>query len=297
MNSALLRALALPAGAQLSQRISKKLLLEQLGSLKSCTSADKRLANTLLADLHWASALKPGTCALAPWHSNTHSYVEIAVLHASLHPSEPKAPLARLCQLIHRTIPYPVVLVVSQPTPSGPFETLSLAHKRLALGHNPSAAVVCELETNTPPLPQDSLHALLDKQSPNYSHQTPNSHTHKNIATYDDMTLTLVNFLQNLAISSPTAAAQRDLFARYDGWLCSIDALAAAQHTGHYTPSPTPQAAALRRGALQQSAQLDAQLASLRSQAAKETQLSRQVALHGSIQALMQARGTIAQYL
>ena len=138
---ALAQALQLPASAYVGQRIAKSLLAEQIAQLAGTTATDKRLAANLLAELHWLAALKPATCGLAAWQTDTHDYLEIAVLHAVLRPSPAKAGTqrsaaqqSRLLELIHRTIPYPVVLIVSQPGEQSRTEQLSLAHKRLSLG-------------------------------------------------------------------------------------------------------------------------------------------------------------------
>ena len=87
---ALAQALALPASAYVGQRIAKTLLIEQIANLPGSTAADKRLVNQLLAELHWLAALKPATCGLAAWQTDTHDYLEIAVLHGAtaLHPGQ-----------------------------------------------------------------------------------------------------------------------------------------------------------------------------------------------------------------
>lgn len=78
---------------------------------------------------------------------------------------------------------------------------------------------------------------------------------------------------------------QVDLFALYQGWLDTASALDIAEETGRFQPSMTREQAAARHAALQDCRQLKAQIAQLRSQADKERQIARQVALNQEIHA------------
>ena len=256
---ALAQALALPASAYVGQRIAKTLLIEQIANLPGSTAADKRLVNQLLAELHWLAALKPATCGLAAWQTDTHDYLEIAVLHAVLHAAPPSSAakpnrLNRLIELIHRTIPYPVVLIVSQPGAdgSGHVEQLSLAHKRLSTGN--SSAMVLEQTITT-----------------------------KSIAACAHKTGATGQFVHYLAFNQAANAAIRplhDLYARYSDWLHAAEALAAAEYTGQFTVSTTAPDAARRRSALAAYDQLGQQLISLRVQARNESQLGQRATLN-----------------
>src|ERR1700684_2535597 len=112
-------ALALPPDACVEQRVPKKLLLEQ--GLPS--AADKRQIQEGLEELFWVAALKPTNIAVPAFRDDVREYLEIAVLTVMLRSS---AKPMRLIELIHRAIPYPVVLVTAQ----GGAVSLSLAHKR-----------------------------------------------------------------------------------------------------------------------------------------------------------------------
>ncbi len=272
---ALAQALALPNAAYVGQRIAKTLFIEQVANLPGTTAADKRLATNGLAELHWLAALKPGTCGLAVWQTDTYEYLEIAVLHAvlrstasaaacatsakaSLQPiAQQTAQTSRLLELIHRTIPYPVVLVVTQA--GGGAEQLSLAHKRLSLGKG--SAMVLE-----------------------------HSNTTKIIANNAGATGAAGQFVQYIAFNTSPQASQRDLYARYSDWLNAIDALAASEHTGQFIVSLTAQHAQRRRSALQTHAQLGQQLASLRAKAKKASQLAQRASLNLQIASLMTQR-------
>ena len=272
---ALAQALALPASAYVGQRIAKTLLIEQIANLPGSTAADKRLVNQLLAELHWLAALKPATCGLAAWQTDTHNYLEIAVLHAALNSLHSAVQAVRLIELIHRTIPYPVVLIVSQPGAdgSGHVEQLSLAHKRLSAGN--SSAMVLEQTITT-----KSIAAC----------------AHKTGATCQ-----FVHYLGfNQAPNTSTNAAilpLHDLYARYSDWLYAVEALAASEHTGQFTVSTTAPDAVRRRSALAAHDQLGQQLISLRVQARKESQLGQRAVLNLKIAQLMAERQALLSRL
>ncbi|MBF0127283.1 MAG: DUF4391 domain-containing protein [Magnetococcales bacterium] len=118
---ALLEALSLPPEVRVDRRVAKK-MLEQGAN----TAADKRIIQDGVDDLHWIAALKPTNIGVPAFRDETRDYGEIAVLTMALRP----AAKARLTELIHRAIPYPVFLVSTQ----GETVTLTLAHKRFSLG-------------------------------------------------------------------------------------------------------------------------------------------------------------------
>ena len=272
---ALVQALALPASAYVGQRIAKTLFIEQIANLPGSTAADKRLVNQLLAELHWLAALKPATCGLSAWQTDTHDYLEIAVLHAVLMDSPPAAQAARLIELIHRTIPYPVVLIVSQPGAdgSGHVEQLSLAHKRLSAGN--SSAMVLEQTITTKSIAACAHKTGAIGQFVHYLgfNQAPNTSTNASILPL------------------------HDLYARYSDWLHAAEALAAAVYTGQFTVSTTAPDAARRRSALAAHDQLGQQLTSLRVQARKESQLGQRATLNLKIAQLMAERQALLSRL
>ena len=121
--AAVIEALGLPADARVDQRVPKKLLVEN----GAPTAADKRQINDGIEDLFWLAALKPRTIGVPAYRDEAREYLEIAVLSLTLRAGA-KAP--RLTELIHRAIPYPVLLVQSQPGRL----VLSLAHLRWSQG-------------------------------------------------------------------------------------------------------------------------------------------------------------------
>ncbi len=112
-------AMALPEQAMVRQRIPKKVLLEQ----GMPTPADKRAVQDGLEELWWVAALKPATCGLAAHADDERDHSEVAVLAMLLRQA---AKTTRLAELVHRAIPYPVVLI----TQGNNGCTLSLAAKR-----------------------------------------------------------------------------------------------------------------------------------------------------------------------
>lgn len=109
----------LPLSAIVEKRVPKTLLVEN----GAPTAADKRRINEGIEELFWLAALKPTTIGVPEYRDDVRQYQEIAVLSLAL---RPEAKADRLAELIHRAIPYPVVLVAGQENRV----SLSLAHKR-----------------------------------------------------------------------------------------------------------------------------------------------------------------------
>ena len=116
-------ALTLPSEARVDQRVPKKLLVET----GAPTATDKRQINEGIEELQWIAALKPTTIGVPEYRDDVREYLEIAVLSLNLRPD---AKTGRLVELIHRAIPYPLLLVTEQLD----HMTLSLAHKRWSQG-------------------------------------------------------------------------------------------------------------------------------------------------------------------
>jgi hypothetical protein len=147
------------------QRVAKKLLAEN----GAVTPADKRRINDGIEELTWVAALKPHTIGVPTFRDSLREYLEIAVLTLDLRPS---AKSARLVELVHRAIPYPLLLVSAQEGSLA----LSAAHKRRSQNEASKvvlddAVVVAEVPKNSdaggslPPLglssqPRNNLWAL-----------------------------------------------------------------------------------------------------------------------------------------
>lgn len=229
----LLAALNLPPAAVVGQRVPKKLLLEN----GAPTAADKRLINEGVEELRWAAALKPSTCGVPEFRDAVREYLEIAVLHVRLRST---AKVGRLIELIHRAIPYPVLLIEEDADD----RRLSLAHKRLAL--NEAAKVVLDGEPESVEL----------------------------VSANGEVG---AGFLQALSISRQPKGS---LYALYQGWLDTALALKAAAITGQFTIHDAVSRVELRRRALHRVAELKERISVLRREAAKASQMARQVELN-----------------
>lgn len=144
----LIAALALPASCRVDQRVPKKMLIEN----GAPTAADKRLLNDAIEEIQWIAALKPNTVGVPDYRDEHREYLEVAVLSIATRgthgatdgeaaaPAAKPASTARLAELVHRAVPYPVLLLLA--TPQSLF--LSVAHKRWA--QNEGAKVVLDGE-------------------------------------------------------------------------------------------------------------------------------------------------------
>jgi hypothetical protein len=233
-------ALCLPQDACVERRVPKKLLLEQ----GAPTAADKRHIQDGIDEMMWIAALKPTNIGVPVFRDNVREYLEIVVLTAALRES---AKQARLVELLHRAIPYPVVLVAGY----GGAVSVSLAHKRWSQGE--TGKVVIEKLRRT---------AAFNPDAP---------------------TAEEASFLGSLALSHlPT----RDLFALYQGWLDRVAALEAAQITGAFAPPDSTGGSTELHDGLEAHARLQRDLVALRAQAAKEKQINRRVQLNLEIKRL-----------
>ena len=116
-------SLAIPDDARVDRRVPKKLLVEQ----GAPTAADKRQIQDGIEEMSWIAALKPTNIAVPAFRDDVREYLEIAVLTATLRSN---AKPTRLLELIHRAIPYPLVLLAAH----GGAVYFSLAHKRWSQG-------------------------------------------------------------------------------------------------------------------------------------------------------------------
>lgn len=249
--AAIMTALDLPPGARVDVRVPKKMLAEQ----GAPTAADKRAIQDGVEELQWLAALKPNTVAIPAFTHEAHDYAEIAVIAAIFRAD---ARVTRLTELIHRAIPYPVLLI----TAGSNGLAVSVAPKRSAQNEDGKIVVerVFAVGDLDPLAPQD-----LDRA-----------------------------FLGSLALKSQPS---RDLSAVYNGWLARIEALAAARLTGNYVTSDDRQTIERRRVALESHAHLAREIAGLRAKAAREKQLNHRVDLNIEIQRLEQAQATQKQHL
>lgn len=249
--TALVSALDLPPGARVDTRVPKKMLVEQ----GAPTAADKRAIQDGIDEIQWLATLKPNTVAIPAFADEVRDYAEIAVI-AAIFRAEARA--ARLTELIHRTIPYPVLLITAGPAGVA----LSVAPKRAAQNEGGKFVVerVIAISDLDPLAPPEMERAFMD----------------------------------SLALRKQPS---RDLAAVYDGWLARIEALAAARLSGTYEADDDAPTIERRRAALESHAQLARDIAGLRAKATREKQLNRRVDLNIEIQRLEQALAAQKQHL
>jgi hypothetical protein len=233
-------ALALPQDARVDQRVPKKLLLDQ----GVPTAADKRQIQDGIEEIHWIAALKPTNIGVLEYQDDVREYLEIAILMVSFRQA---AKPARLIELIHRAIPYPVVLLSGQ----GGKVCLSLAHKRWSQGEA-GKVVIEELHRTAAIEPE----ALTEPEA---------------------------QFLSSLALSTLAAS---DLFALYQAWIDRLAGLEVASITGSFTPPTSAEHSTTLRDGLANHSRLQYELTTLRNQAAKEKQLNRRVEMNITIKRL-----------
>jgi len=232
--AAVIAALELPPGARVDRRVPKTLLVEH----GAPTAADKRRINEGIEEVQWVATLKPTTIGVSVLRDDVREYLEIAVLSVALRAD---AKVGRLAELIHRAVPYPVFLLLTE----GARLTLSLAHKRRSQGEAAATVLDGELVAAT----------LMDSE--------PGGHQS--------------SFRQALSLAHQPRA---DLYLLYQGWIDTLLALLAARVTGLFAVAASPDQAAARYHALRECARLDTAIDRLRATAAKEKQVPRQVALN-----------------
>ena len=261
----LIHALRLPEGCRVDQRVPKKLLLEN----GAATAADKRLITEAIEEIQWIAALKPNTIGVPDYRDTLREYLEIAVLAVTVRGLIKPASHSRLAELVHRAVPYPVLLLLAAPQMEGQSLTLSLAHKRWA--QNEADKVVLDGSPISVTVSVTVSASLSEVNAADASQADPAG------AAQTDSDLTESAFIQSLSV---TRQPQATLHALYQGWSDCVQALLAARLTGSYQTPTTPEQAAARRQALADCERLEAEVSRLRAQAAKEKQMARQVELN-----------------
>ena len=240
----LLDSLDLPAAARVARRVPKTLLTEH----GAPTAADKRRIAGGIEQLVWLAALKPTTAGVAEYRDDVREYLEIAVLRLTL---RAEAKVTRLVELVHRAVPYPLLLVTEQ----GERVQLSAAHKRWSQG-----------ETGK---------TVLDGEGVSVEWCGSGGDAHREA------------FLHAVALGRQP---QSSLFALYQGWIDTLIALRAARRTGNFLAIASADTARVRREALRECERLEAEMVRLRATAAKEKQMPRQVELNLKLKRVEAAR-------
>jgi len=147
----LLDVLAFPENCLVDQRVPKTVLTAQAAT----GAADKRLIKQEIEALFWIAALKPDTIGVAAYKDDLREYLEIAVIHVVFRQA---VRTGRLIELIHRAIPYPVLLIVESSSET----SLSMAHKRWAQNER-DRTVLEEDFPQTVPVTDKALGVFFDR--------------------------------------------------------------------------------------------------------------------------------------
>jgi len=234
----IVNALGLPPGARVDARVPKKLLVEQ----GAPTAADKRAIQDGIDELQWFAACKPATIGVPSFADDTREYLEIAVIGCAFRPG---AKAARLIELIHRAIPYPVLLITADENGLA----VSAAHKRHA--QNEAGRTVIENVIAASGLRANAVDTVQ------------------------------AAFLKSLGLAQQPRA---DLYTLYAGWIARIEAVSAARLTGAFAATDDQEVIDRRRAALDAHLRLTKEIEGLRAKAKREKQLSRRVDLNLEIQ-------------
>ncbi len=230
----LFAALALPSEALVDRRVPKTLFIEN----GAPTAADKRHIREGIEEIRWLAVLKPTTIGVAEYRDAAREYLEIAVLQLTLRSG---VGAERLTELLHRAVPYPVLLIAWQRD----VPELSLAHKRWSQGEADKIVV-----------DGDVIAARLWD------------------GCADELTTA---FCAALALAHQPRTTLHTL---YQGWIDAVQALCAARVTGVFSIPASAMEAADRAATLQEYRRLDTKIAELYLVAKKERQIARQVALN-----------------
>lgn len=255
MNAAdLLAALDLPAASRVDRRVPKTLLLEHGAQ----APADRRHINERIEELLWVAALKPTTIGVPEYRDDVREYLEIAVLRLTLRAERNEALAARtelgfasarrIIELVHRAVPYPVMLVIEHE--QARLVGLCVAHKRWSQGEAGKTVLDGEVVT---------------------------------VAWDGSEAVPWPAVARALALGPQPSTT---MYALYQGWMDTLIAMQAARVTGTFTATTSPEQAADRLEALRACERLDAEIARLRAAAAKEKQVARHVELNLALRRL-----------
>lgn len=234
--------LELPEACHLGKRVFKKLFQEY--AVLGVT--DKKALRDDIDTVTWQYTLKSSTIPIQPYEDDQREYHEVAVLQVDL---KTQRRTGRIAEIIHRAIPYPVVVVFVLEQ----VFALSLAHKRFSQAEK--GAIVAEEFVLTDWLDLSNLTAV---------QQT---------------------FLASIALSSLPLT---HFFAFYAALVDRVIALECARLTGSFRLEAAAEQRQQRRERLKACHELEVRIAEHRTAIKNETQFNRQVELNTKLKALEQ---------
>jgi len=253
MIQVLYNKLAIPETCHLGKRVFKKLFHEntKLGA------TDKKALRDDIDSITWVYTLKPTTIPIHAYKDDEREYDEIALLQVDL---KTQKRTGRIVEMIHRAIPYPLVLVFV-------FETsvaISLAHKRFSQAER--GAVVAEEFVIT-----DWL--ALGPGSPTPVQQA---------------------FLDSLAVAQ---LPHTHFYAFYSALVDRLIALDCARLTGEYGVEAAAERREARRQRLAKCHELEVRIAETRAAAKREKQINRLADLNVEIRRVQGQLAEMAKQL
>ncbi len=234
--------LAIPGTCHLGKRVFKKLFHENA----SLGATDKKALRDDIDTITWVYTLKPATIPIHAYKDDEREYDEIALLQVDL---KTQKRTGRIVEIIHRAIPYPLVLVFVFEQSAA----LSLAHKRFSQAEK-GAFVAEDFVT--------SAWIDLGPGGPTATEQA---------------------FLDSLAVKN---LPQTHFYAFYSALMDRLIALDCARLSGEYRIEATAERREARRQRLAQCHELENRIAETRAAAKREKQINRLVEFNIEIKRL-----------
>ena len=233
-------AMGIPEGCRLGKRIFKKLFHEnsELGT------TDKKAFKDDIDKVTWMFKLEPNSVLIPALANDEREYLEVAVLQVDC---KTQKRTGRIAQIIHRAIPYPLMIVFSYES----LVLISLAHKRFS--QSEKGAIVAEEFHNSD---------WVDLTCPS-----------------DVQT----SFLNSLELKS---VPHTNLFAFYSSVVDRMTALECSRLTGTWSQNENREDYALRRKSMAKCRELEMEISGLRAEIKKEEQFNRRVELNVKIKEL-----------
>ncbi|WP_330235797.1 DUF4391 domain-containing protein [Streptomyces sp. NBC_00566] len=231
-------ALRLPADCAVDIRVPKT----QLQAHSDFSAADRRLLQDGIDTLQWAAAIRPDAVGI-PAYAAPDGSRRVPELHVMTLRARTGTKLTRLEELLHRAVPYPILLISEQE--SGP--RVSVALKRMSYARNDDVTL------DNPPV----------------------------TASVGDVPAPVGDaFMSTLQLDQQPRS---DLSTVYEGWLARTVALRVAAATGEFTLAATLDSAKTQLAALTESSRLEAEINKLVAQIKKEKQIPRRIELQDQI--------------
>ncbi len=232
--------MGIPASCRLNKRIFKKLFHEnsQLGA------TDKKAFKDDIDKVIWMFKLEPNSVSIPAFTDDEREYLEVAILQVDCKTQKRSG---RIAQIIHRAIPYPLMLVFSYESSV----LISMGHKRFS--QSEKGAIVADEFFNSD---------WIDLTCPSEVQKS---------------------FLKSLKLDK---LPHTNLFAFYSALVERMAGLECARLTGTFSVEENKASYAVRREHLAKCHRLEAEINQLRLEIKAEEQFNRRVELNVRIKDL-----------